>query len=181
MSSASLLDGVEMGHIKQPQSCLPICLPNCLPNCAPYKLDLHMKQLDLMPKYQRDDAFKLRVKMLAALALLPLADVVPDNHLPQRWTSFGRLLREQLDWAVCLWSQSPYCVPPPQVERPWPFRRGTHKNYKCTGVLPPHIQLSAFVPSSNRVEATWVPRNTAESQQDEDVQDQQGWTLQSFS
>ena len=30
----------------------------------------------LMPKYRQDDAFKLRVKMLAALAFIPVSDLV---------------------------------------------------------------------------------------------------------
>ena len=40
------------------------------------RLDFQVKQLGLMPKYQRDDAFKLRVKMIAALAFLLVGDVV---------------------------------------------------------------------------------------------------------
>ena len=40
------------------------------------RLDFQVKQLGLMPKYQRDDAFKLRVKMIDALAFLPVGDVV---------------------------------------------------------------------------------------------------------
>lgn len=40
------------------------------------RLDFHVKQLGLMAKYQDDLEFKLRVKKLAALAFLPLADVI---------------------------------------------------------------------------------------------------------
>ena len=31
-----------------------------------------------MPKYQTDDDFKLRVKILSALAFVPVSDVVPN-------------------------------------------------------------------------------------------------------
>ena len=40
------------------------------------RLDFQVKWLGLMPKYQTDDDFKLRVKMLAALAFVPDAKVV---------------------------------------------------------------------------------------------------------
>ena len=40
------------------------------------RLDYHVKELGLMTKYQNDPDFKLRVKKLAALAFLPLADVI---------------------------------------------------------------------------------------------------------
>ena len=40
------------------------------------RLDYHVKELGLMTKYENDPDFKLRVKKLAALAFLPLADVI---------------------------------------------------------------------------------------------------------
>lgn len=40
------------------------------------RLDFHVKKLGLSAKYQADIDFKLRVKKLAALAFLPVADVV---------------------------------------------------------------------------------------------------------
>ena len=41
------------------------------------RLDLQVKELGLMQKYRQDGDFKLRVKKLAALAFLPVADVIP--------------------------------------------------------------------------------------------------------
>ena len=40
------------------------------------RLDLHVKQLGLMPKYQIDMGFRTRVKCLAALAFIPVSDLV---------------------------------------------------------------------------------------------------------
>ena len=40
------------------------------------RLDFQVKELGLMPKYRQDDAFKLRVKKLAALAFIPVSDLV---------------------------------------------------------------------------------------------------------
>ena len=40
------------------------------------KLDFQVKELGLLSKYRVDDPFKLRVKKLAALAFVPVADVV---------------------------------------------------------------------------------------------------------
>ena len=40
------------------------------------RLDFQVKELGLMPKYRVDDPFRLRVKKLAALAFVPVADVV---------------------------------------------------------------------------------------------------------
>ena len=37
-----------------------------------------MKRLGLMPKYQTDDDFKLRLKMLSALAFVPVSDIVAN-------------------------------------------------------------------------------------------------------
>ena len=39
-------------------------------------LDLQVKELGLLPKYRVDDPFKLWVKKYAALAFVPVADVV---------------------------------------------------------------------------------------------------------
>ena len=39
--------------------------------------DFHVKQLGLIRKYSEDFDFKIRVKKLAALAFLPVADVIP--------------------------------------------------------------------------------------------------------
>ena len=36
------------------------------------RLDFQVKELGLMPKYRQDDAFKLRAKKLAALAIIPV-------------------------------------------------------------------------------------------------------------
>ena len=41
------------------------------------RLDVHVKQLGLMVKYTEDLEFHVRVKKLAALAFIPVADVVP--------------------------------------------------------------------------------------------------------
>ena len=40
------------------------------------RLDFQVKRFGLMTKYQMDDEFKLRVKMLAALAFVPVSDVI---------------------------------------------------------------------------------------------------------
>ena len=40
------------------------------------RLEYHVKEFGLMTKYRNDPDFKLRVKKLAALAFLPLADVI---------------------------------------------------------------------------------------------------------
>ena len=40
------------------------------------RLDFQVKELGLMPKYRQDDAFKLRVNKLAALAFIPVSDLV---------------------------------------------------------------------------------------------------------
>ena len=40
------------------------------------RLDFQVKELGLLPKYRVDDPFKLRVKKLAALAFVPVVDVV---------------------------------------------------------------------------------------------------------
>ena len=40
------------------------------------KLNFQVKELGLLPKYTVDDPFKLRVKKFAALAFVPVADVV---------------------------------------------------------------------------------------------------------
>ena len=40
------------------------------------RLDFRVKRFGLMTKYQMDDEFKLRVKMLAALAFVPVSDVI---------------------------------------------------------------------------------------------------------
>ena len=40
------------------------------------RLDFQVKELGLLPKYRVDDLNKLRVKKLAALAFVPVADVV---------------------------------------------------------------------------------------------------------
>ena len=42
------------------------------------RLDFHVKQLGLLPKYSSDLEFKVRVKKLAALAFVSLSVVVPD-------------------------------------------------------------------------------------------------------
>ena len=42
------------------------------------RLDVHVKQVGLMVKYTEDLEFRIRVKKLAALAFLPVADVVPS-------------------------------------------------------------------------------------------------------
>ena len=42
------------------------------------RLDFQVKRLGLMTKYLTDDDFKLRVKMLSALAFVPVSDVVPN-------------------------------------------------------------------------------------------------------
>ncbi|QQP40663.1 Uncharacterized protein FKW44_014788, partial [Caligus rogercresseyi] len=42
------------------------------------RLDVHVKQIGLMGKYKADIDFRLRVKKLAALAFLPLPDVIPS-------------------------------------------------------------------------------------------------------
>ena len=39
-------------------------------------LDYHVKSLGLMEKYKNDTDFRLRVKKLAALPFVPVADVV---------------------------------------------------------------------------------------------------------
>jgi hypothetical protein len=41
------------------------------------RLDVHVKQQGLMPKYTADLDFRIRVKQLAALAFIPVADVIP--------------------------------------------------------------------------------------------------------
>ena len=40
--------------------------------------DFQVKRLGLMTKYQTDDDFKLRVKMLSALAFVPVSDIVAN-------------------------------------------------------------------------------------------------------
>ena len=40
------------------------------------RLDFQVKELGLMPKYRQDDAFKLRVKKLAALVFIPVSYLV---------------------------------------------------------------------------------------------------------
>ena len=40
------------------------------------RLDFEVKELELMPKYRQDDAFKVRIKKLAALAFIPVSDLV---------------------------------------------------------------------------------------------------------
>ena len=40
------------------------------------RLDFHVKQLGLMPKYQNDMDFRTRVKCLAALAFVPVSDLL---------------------------------------------------------------------------------------------------------
>ena len=40
------------------------------------RLDYQVKELELMPNYRRDDAFRLRVKKLGALAFVLVADLV---------------------------------------------------------------------------------------------------------
>ena len=42
------------------------------------RLDFQVKRLGLMTKYQTDDDFKLRVKMLSALAFVPVSDIVAN-------------------------------------------------------------------------------------------------------
>ena len=41
------------------------------------RLDYHVKSLGLMQKYKDDTDFRIRVKKLAALAFIPVADVIP--------------------------------------------------------------------------------------------------------
>ena len=42
------------------------------------RLDFQVKRLGFMTKYQTDDNFKLRVKMLSALAFVPVSDIVAN-------------------------------------------------------------------------------------------------------
>ena len=41
------------------------------------RLNYHVKSLSLMQKYKDDTNFRIRVKQLAALAFIPVADVIP--------------------------------------------------------------------------------------------------------
>ena len=59
------------------------------------RLDYHVKILGLMQKYKDDTDFRIRVKKLAALAFIPVADVIPafeslsthflQDELPLSW------------------------------------------------------------------------------------------------
>ena len=68
------------------------------------RLDYHIKQLGLLPKYTSDLEFKVRVKKLAALAFVPLSDVVlvyeslSTSFLPGDKKSGGKKSHTQINF-----------------------------------------------------------------------------------
>ena len=87
------------------------------------RLDFQVKRFGLMTKYQMNDQFKLRVKMLAALAFVPVSDVIStyeslavtflDDELPL--LSYFELtwIGQEVGWN---WKATPPYVFPPHVE-----------------------------------------------------------------
>ena len=89
------------------------------------QLDFQVKDLGLMPKYRQDDVLNLRVKKLAALAFVPVSDLVATFESLS--TSF---LNDELrllayfenTWVVdrttCWRTTTSTSLPPPHVKRP---------------------------------------------------------------
>ena len=96
-----------------------------------------------MTKYQTDPDFKLWVKKLAALAFLPLADVIDafevladtfeDDELP---------LLGYLDWCNCgaqIRVTDCTYLPSCHVERPWASLHGDDSDHQRSRVIPSRL------------------------------------------
>ena len=106
-----------------------------------------------MTKYHNDPDFKLRVKKLAALAFLPLADVIDafevladtfeDDELP---------LLGYLDWCNCgaqIRAADCTYLPSCHVERPRASLHGYDSDHQRSRGIPSRLKLPAQLQTSN--------------------------------
>ena len=103
------------------------------------RLDYHVKRLGLMQKYKDDTDFRIRVKKLAALAFIPVADVIPAFE-----SLSTQFLQERLG-EVCYWL--------------YPYN-------KRLGGLPPRLQRADILPAPICME---VPEEPAGSHNQHDA------------
>ena len=126
------------------------------------RLDYHVKSLGLMQKYKDDTDFRIRVKKLAALAFIPVADVIPtfeslSTHFLQDELPLLAYF-ENMDWNTCRSNTTlDTRVPNPEV-----CCCLYPDNQRLRG-LPPRFQRADILPAPICMEVPGLPEEPAGS------------------
>ena len=132
------------------------------------RLDYHVKQLGLTVKYTNNVAFRIRVKCLAALAFLPVTDVI--LAFESLAITFLNDELPLLSYFETTWIGQPAGgrrLAPTFPHQMWNVldRASTgwvHQDYELTRGVSSHLQRTRILPTPYRVEATPSTGKTAE-------------------